>query len=138
LQYHKQAQEHPELKKDALSRFRQKQRIKKQYQKRAREAAKKSAKTAEKTAVTTEKIARAAAGFVKRHPVGVLIALGAFLLIITLHSVHGIHDHHWKRVGWRGGRFHLSVRGRDMLAAEAAYYGMEADLQTSLTTMSAP
>lgn len=82
FQYRTMVQEHPELKDNALSRFWQKQRIKKRYQKQAREAAKQGAKTA----VTTEKITRAVWGFVQRHPVGVLIALGALLLLIILQS----------------------------------------------------
>jgi cell wall-associated NlpC family hydrolase len=86
FQYRTMVQEHPELKDNALSRFWQKQRIKKRYQKQAREAAKQGAKAAKKTAVTTEKIARAVWGFVQRHPVGVLIALGALLLLIILQS----------------------------------------------------
>ena len=82
FQYRTMVQEHPELKDNALSRFWQKQRIKKRYQKQAREAAKQGAKTA----VSTEKITRAVWGFVQRHPVGVLIALGALLLLIILQS----------------------------------------------------
>ena len=132
LQYRKLAQEHPELKKDALSRFRQKQRIKKQYQKRAREAAKKSTKAAEKTAVTTEKIARAAAGFVSRHPVGVLVFIGAFLLIVALHSCMASMTTIGNGLIGAVGASTYPSEDADMLAAEAAYSEMEADLQDEL------
>ena len=79
-------QEHPEMKGNALSRHLQKRRIQRQYAKQAREAAKTGARAAEKTAVTTEKLAVRAVGFVKRHPVGVLITLLCVLLVFSLQS----------------------------------------------------
>ena len=58
-----------------VSRMWRKHRLKKQYQKRAREAAKTgAASAAKKTAAATEKAGAKIAGFVKRHPVGVLLA----------------------------------------------------------------
>jgi len=129
LQYRTMAREHPELKDSALSHFMQKQRIKKQYQKKAREAAKQSAKAAEKTAVTTEKIARAAVGFVKRHPAGVLIALGALLLIITLQSCMASMVSIGNGLVGAVGAGTYPAKDSDMLGAEAAYSGMETKLQ---------
>ena len=67
-------------------RFAQKQRQKRQYAKQAREAAKQGVRAAEKTAVSAEKLAEKAAGFVKRHPVGVVIALACLLLLFTVQS----------------------------------------------------
>ena len=69
------AQEHPELSKNFFAQHWQKQRYRTQYQKRAKEAAKQGAKAAGKTAAATEKLAVKAAGFVKRHPAGSVIAL---------------------------------------------------------------
>jgi len=132
LQYRTMAREHPELKDNAFSRFLQKQRIKKQYQKKAREAAKKGAKAAEKTAVTTDKIARAAAGFVKRHPVGVLVLIGVFLLIVTLQSCIASTTAIGNALIGVVGAGTYPSEDADMLAAEAAYSGMEADLQDEL------
>ena len=57
-----------------------------QYAKQAREAAKQGAKAAEKTAVTTEKLAARAVGFVKRHPVGALLFVAVFLLLVMMQS----------------------------------------------------
>ena len=71
---------------NALSRLIQKQKIKRQYAKQAREAAKQGAKAAEKTAVTTEKLAARAVGFVKRHPVGALLFVAVFLLLVIMQS----------------------------------------------------
>jgi len=132
FQYRTMAQEHPELKKNALSRFWQKRRIKKRYQKQAREAAKKGAKAAKKTAVTTEKIARVVAGFVKRHPVVVLIALGVFLLVVVLQSCissfgsvgHGL-------LGVVGGTSYVSSDS-DIETVEANYTALETDLRNRM------
>ena len=52
-QFYTAAQEHPELSKNALSRYWQKRRLRKQYQKRAKEAARQGAVAAEKTAAAT-------------------------------------------------------------------------------------
>ncbi|MFR1618517.1 MAG: NlpC/P60 family protein, partial [Dysosmobacter welbionis] len=89
--FHTAAQEHPELSKNYFTRYWQKQRLRKQYQKRAKEAAKQSAKAAGKTAAATEKLTARAAGFVKRHPVGCLLALACVLVIVLLSPVRP----HW-------------------------------------------
>ena len=86
-QYRATVEAHPEMQKGgAVSRYIQKQKIKRQYAKQAREAAKQTAKAAEKTAVTTEKLAARAVAFVKRHPVGVLLFLACFLLLVLMLS----------------------------------------------------
>lgn len=78
-QYRATVEAHPEMQKGgAVSRYIQKQKIKRQYAKQAREAAKQTAKAAEKTAVTTEKLAARAVAFVKRHPVGCCCSLPVF------------------------------------------------------------
>ena len=84
--FRQMAQEHPELQKNALSRFWQKQRLKQQYRKQAKAAAKQGARAAKKTAVTTEKIAAAVWGFIKRNPKVFVLALCAFLIIVLLQS----------------------------------------------------
>ena len=132
FQYRTMVQEHPELKKDALSRFFQKQRIKKRYQKQAREAVKKGAKAAKQTAVTTEKITRAVVGFVKRHPVGVLIALGAFLLVVILQScMSSMTTVGNGLVGAVGSTTYLSSDS-DIETVEANYSRLEADLRARM------
>jgi len=130
----RQAREHPGLDKSALSRFWQKQRQKQQYAKQARETAKQGAKATKKTAVTTEKLAVKAAAFVKRHPVGVLIALACALLVFALQSCVATIT----TLG--NGTISAVVASTypsedaDMLAAEAAYVGLENELQTYLDT----
>ena len=126
------AQEHPELTKNALSRFWQKKRLRKQYQKRAKEAAKQGARAAEKTAVTTEKLAVRAVGFVKRHPVGCLLALACILLVLVMQSCSSsLVTLGNSAIGAVGASTYPCEDG-DMLGAEAAYCGLEAELQDYL------
>ena len=89
LQYKKLMQEHPELKKNMVSRYLQKQRLKRRYQKQAREAAKKGAQAAKKTAVTTEKIAVSVFRFVRRHPLITVIIILLLVLILLIQSCMG-------------------------------------------------
>ena len=130
--FHAAAQEHPELTKNALSRFWQKKRLRKQYQKRAKEAAKQGARAAEKTAVTTEKLAVRAVGFVKRHPVGCLLALACILLVLVMQSCSSsLVTLGNSAIGAVGASTYPCEDG-DMLGAEAAYCGLEAELQDYL------
>lgn len=126
--YRQFVQENPGLKSNPLSQFWQKQRLKNQYRKRAKDYV----KAAKKTAVTTEKIARAVTGFAKHHPVGVLLGIGAFLLIITLQScIASMTTVGNGLVGAVGAATYPS-EDSDMLAAETIYSGLEADLQNYL------
>ena len=85
FQYHKTLHDNPQLTSNPLSRFMQKQQIKRQYAKAAKKGGGKAAaeatrKTAKKTAEETRK----AAAFAARHPVGVLITVAALLLFIMI------------------------------------------------------
>ena len=136
-QFRAAALEHPELDKGALSRYLQKRHIQKQYAKQAREAAKHGAKAAEKTAVTTERLAVRAWGFVKRHPVGVIVALACCLLIFSLQScVSSMASVGNGLVGAVAASTYPSEDG-DMLGAEAAYCALEAELREHLDTYEA-
>ena len=136
-QFRAAALEHPELDKGAFSRYLQKRRIQKQYAKQAREAAKQGAKAAEKTAVTTERLAVRAWGFVKRHPVGVIIALACCLLIFSLQScVSSMASVGNGLVGAVAASTYAS-EDADMLGAEAAYCALEDELREYLDTYEA-
>ena len=122
------AQEHPELSKNALSRYWQKRRLRRRYQKQAKEAAKQGARAAEKTAVTTEKLAARAVGFVKRHPVGCLLALACVLLVLVMQSCSSsLVTLGNSTIGAVGASTYPCEDG-DMLGAEAAYCDLEAEL----------
>ena len=130
--FHTAAQEHPELSKNALSRFWQKRRLRRRYQKQAKEAAKHGAQAAGKTAVTTEKLAARAVGFVKRHPVGCLLALACVLLVLVMQSCSSsLVTLGNSTIGAVGASTYPCEDG-DMLGAEAAYCGLEAELQSYL------
>ena len=132
MQHRTMAREHPELKKNTISRFSQKRRIKKRYQKKAQAAVKQGVRATKKTAVTTEKIVRAVFGFVKRHPVGVLVLIGALLLIVTIHScMVSVTTIGNGLIGAVGASTYPS-EDAEMLAVETAYTKMEADLQYEL------
>ena len=136
-QFRAAALEHPELDQGVISRYLQKRHIQKQYAKQVREAAKHGAKAAEKTAVTTERLAVRAWGFVKRHPVGVIIALACCLLIFSLQScVSSMASVGNGLVGAVAASTYPSEDG-DMLGAEAAYCALEAELQEYLDTYEA-
>ena len=127
------AQEHPEMSGNSVSQMWRKHRLKKQYQKRAREAAKTgAASAAKKTAAATEKAGAKIAGFVKRHPVGVLLALACVLLLfMMLCCSSSLVTLGLAGAGAVGATTYPS-QDEEMLAAEAAYSGMEAELQNYL------
>lgn len=77
--------ENPQLKKSAIKKFQQKQRIKKQYQKAKQ--AEQSAKVAKKTAQNTERAARRFAAFVWQHKAAFGVILAIALLIAWLGTV---------------------------------------------------
>ena len=132
--FHTAAQEHPELSKNFFARYWQKQRNRKQYQKRAKAAAKQGAKAAGKTAAATEKLAVKAAGFVKRHPAGSVIALACILLVFLVQSCSSsLVTIGNAGAGALGATTYPSEDG-DMLGAEAAYTGLEAELKNYLDT----
>ena len=134
LDYHFRmaAQEHPELGMNAWKRFLYKRRLKQQYRKRAKEAARYGAAAAKKTAVTTEKLAARTVGFVKRHPVGVLLALACLLIMVLFQSCVSSLAPLGSGAGGGIGATTYAARDGDILAAESTYCDMEAEMQAYL------
>ena len=126
------AQEHPGLEKNPWKRFLYKRRLKQQYRKRAKEAAKYGAAAAQKTATVTERAAVRTVGFVKRHPVGVLLALACLLIVVLFQSCVSSLAPLGSGAGGGIGATTYAAKDEDILAAEAAYAGMEAELQDYL------
>ncbi len=131
FRFQQAAAENPELSKNAWARFWRKRQQRRQYQKQAKAAARQGARAAEKTA---EKTGRAAVGFVRRHPLGVFIALLCLLLLVGLQSC-------MSSLSAIGGGISGSVTAAtypaeeaDLLGAEASYAGLEAELQNYLDT----
>ena len=137
-QFRMAAQENPELAKNAVTRYWHKQKLKKQYAKQARQAAKQTtkqgAKAAGKTAAATEKLAEQAVGFVKRHPVGVLLALACAVLLFSLQSCASSLVSLGNAAAGAVGATTYPAEDGDMLGAEAAYCSLEAELQHYLDT----
>lgn len=135
--YHKSLRENPQLASNPLSRFQQKQTIKKQYAaaKRAGQTVSSAGKTAGNTAKATKTAAKKsgqAAGFLWRHKKGSLIVIALFLIVcLLLNSLSSCS------VLLQGGLSGLAsstypAQDSDMLEAEDAYAEMEADLQYEL------
>lgn len=134
-QYRVTVESHPEMQKGgAVSRYIQKQKIKRQYAKQVREAAKQTAKAAEKTAVTTEKLAARAVAFVKRHPVGVLLFLACFLLLVLMQLCMSSVVTIGNGVVGAIGASTYAAEDADLLGAEAAYCALEDELRDYLDT----
>ena len=130
--YRKTVEEHPEMRGSALSRYMQKQKIKRQYAKQARETAKQGAKAAGKTAVTTEKLPARTVAFVKRHPVGVLLFLACFLLLVMMQSCMSSLVTLGNGAAGAIGASTYAAEDAGLRGAEAAYCGLEAELQDYL------
>ncbi len=137
-QFRMATQENPELAKNAVTRYWHKQKLKKQYVKQARQAAKQTAKqgakAAGKTAAATEKLAERAVAFVKRHPVGALIALACVVLVLSLQSCASSLITLGNAAAGAVGATTYPAQDGDMLGAEAAYCSLEAELQHYLDT----
>lgn len=132
--YRKTVEEHPEMRGSTLSRYMQKQKIKRQYAKQAREAAKAGSKASEKTAVTTEKLAARTVAFVKRHPVGVLLFLACFLLLVLMQSCMSSLVTLGNGAAGAIGASTYAAEDADLLGAEAAYCALEDELRDYLDT----
>jgi len=130
--FRQMAQEHPELSKNALSRFWQKRRIQKQYQKQAREAAKATKNAVQKTATTTGKAAGAAWGFIKKNPKALLLLAAVFLVIVLLQScMAAVMSIGNGVVGAVGGTSYVSSDS-DIETVEANYTALESALREKL------
>lgn len=122
--------ENPQLKKSALKKFQQKQRIKKQYQKAKR--AEQSAKAAKKTAQNTERATRRFVAFVWRHKIVFGVILIIALLVAWLGTVLSSCS-----VMLTTGTNSIMVSSyfaedEDIYAAEEYYTGLEQDLQDKI------
>ena len=137
-QFRMAAQENLELARNVVTRYWHKQKLKKQYAKQARQAAKQTAKqgakAAGKTAAATEKLAERAVAFVKRHPVGALIALACVVLVLSLQSCASSLITLGNAAAGAVGATTYPAQDGDMLGAEAAYCSLEAELQHYLDT----
>ena len=133
--YRKTVEEHPEMQEGgAVSRYLQKQKIKRQYAKQAREAARQTAKAAEGTASVTGKLTEKVSAYIKEHPGGLLLLLAAFLLLVVLQSCMSSLVTVGNSVAGAIGASTYAAEDADLLGAEAAYCALEDELQRYLDT----
>ena len=133
--YRKTVEEHPEMQEGgAVSRYLQKQKIKRQYAKQTREAARQTAKTAEGTASVTGKLTEKVSAYIKEHPGGLLLLLAAFLLLVVLQSCMSSLVTVGNGVAGAIGASTYAAEDADLLGAEAAYCALEDELQRYLDT----
>ena len=133
--YRKTVEEHPEMQEGgAVSRYLQKQKIKRQYAKQAREAARQTAKAAEGTASVTGKLAEKVSAYIKEHPGGLLLLVAAFLLLVVLQSCMSSLVTVGNGVAGAIGASTYAAEDADLLGAEAAYCALEDELQHYLDT----
>ena len=119
--YRKTVEEHPEMQEGgAVSRYLQKQKIKRQYAKQAREAARQTAKAAEGTASVTGKLTGKVSAYIKEHPGGLLLMLAAFLLLVVLQSCMSSLVTVGNGVAGAIGASTYAAEDADLLGAEAA------------------
>lgn len=133
--YRKTVEEHPEMQEGgAVSRYLQKQKIKRQYAKQAREAARQTAKAAEGTASVTGKLTEKVSAYIKEHPGGLLLLLAAFLLLVVLQSCMSSLVTVGNGVAGAIGASTYAAEDADLLGAEATYCALEDELQRYLDT----
>ena len=133
--YRETVEEHPEMQEGgAVSRYLQKQKIKRQYAKQAREAARQTAKAAEGTASVTGKLTEKVSAYIKEHPGGLLLLLAAFLLLVVLQSCMSSLVTVGNGVAGAIGASTYAAEDADLLGAEVAYCVLEDELQRYLDT----
>jgi len=136
FQYHKALHDNPQLTSNPLSRFWQKQQMKRQYAKAAKQGGAKGIKAAaENTRKAAKKAAektKQTAAFVARHPAGVAIAVGALLLFILIMS--GLSSCGAMFSGTLNGVLGTSYTSEDsdLVEVENAYAGLESELQREI------
>ena len=133
FQYHKTLHDNPQLTSNPLSRFLQKQQIKRQYAKAARTGgaatAKKATENTRKAAKKTAEETRKAAAFAARHPAGIAIAVAALLLFIMVSA--GLSSCGAMFSGLMNGVLGTSYTSEDsdLVATENNYAAKENELQ---------
>lgn len=127
--YRQLVQDNPGLQSNPVSRFWQKQQLKKQYRKQAKEAAKQGKKAVR----FTEKVTRTAAAFVKRNPKVLLLGLVLFLFIVILQScMSGITTIGNGLISVVGGTSYGSSDS-DIEAVDERYTALEKELRERLS-----
>mgnify|MGYP000987952014 CR=1 FL=1 len=130
--YQKALHDNPQLASSPLSRFMQKQQIKRNYAKQIRDTGKTAQKTGgalKSAAVKAKEVAKQAASFVTRHWKGLLALLGLGLMLVFL--MGGLQSCSSMFGGVSSSVLATTYLSEDteILVAEASYSALEAELQ---------
>ncbi|MDR0818462.1 MAG: peptidoglycan DD-metalloendopeptidase family protein [Oscillospiraceae bacterium] len=131
LSYRKAVADNPKLQSNALARFAQKRKIKKDYAKAAREV-QKAAQRAKKVGSAVGNAAKAVAGVIKRHPVAAITVIMVILFVFAIMSLLGMFSGIGS--GGLGGILSASylAEDADIDNAELVYTEWETDLQMKI------
>ena len=127
LDYAKALHDNPKLKSNLLSRFLQKQKIKRQYAKAARDA-KKAASVARKAGDALSRAFGAVVGFVRRHP---MLMAGVLMILLLLFIIMAMFSSCSNMAGGGLSAIFMSsylAEDKDIDDAELAYSQWETDL----------
>ena len=132
--YQKSLRENPQLSSNPISRWQQKQAIKKEYAaaKRAGNTAGGTAKTASKTAKTVKEKAQQAGAFIMRHKKGFLLVGAIFLLICLLLNTMSSCSMMAQSIGSAISGSTYPSDDPELVAVEADYAAREAALQAEI------
>ena len=132
--YQKSLRENPQLASNPISRWQQKQAIKKEYAaaKRAGNTAGGTAKTASKTAKTVKEKAQQAGAFIMRHKKGFLLVGAIFLLICLLLNTMSSCSMMAQSIGSAISGSTYPSDDPELVAVEADYAAREAALQAEI------
>ena len=135
--YKKSLYENPQLSRNPLSRFQQKQAIKKQYAnaKRASQTANNAnniAQNAKKAVRTAKEKTKQAIELILRHKKSVLVILALFMMICIIGSSMSSCTMIAQSIGSAVSSSTYPSKDQDMLDAEATYSAKEAELQSYL------
>ena len=132
--YQKSLRENPQLASNPISRWQQKQAIKKEYAaaKRAGNTAGGTAKTASKTAKTVKEKAQQAGAFIMRHKKGFLLVGAIFLLICLLLNTMSSCSMMAQSIGSAISGSTYPSDDPEVVAVEADYAAREAVLQAEI------
>ena len=132
--YQKSLRENPQLSSNPISRWQQKQAIKKEYAaaKRAGNTAGGTAKTASKTAKTVKEKAQQAGAFIMRHKKGFLLVGAIFLLICLLLNTMSSCSMMAQSIGSAISGSTYPSDDPELVAVEVDYTAREAALQAEI------
>ena len=132
--YQKSLRENPQLSSNPISRWQQKQAIKKEYAaaKRAGNTAGGTAKTASKTAKTVKEKAQQAGAFIMRHKKGFLLVGAIFLLICLLLNTMSSCSMMAQSIGSAISGSTYPSDDPELVAVEADYAARETALQAEI------